>query len=223
MKRSGILVGSLVAWLGLTAGTASADPATPWQYPQLAKPGVTLVGMIGNVAYTVTQPQDGSACTFAYMGVGGLDRSTTIMGTSGDDTVILVTANNASWCGYSMQPLIRRGMPLSISAGNGNDFLWIGDLSWASGGGHDDAIVDILGGGNSSLMGDSGNDLLHAAGRTSDRLHGGYDNDALCALFSDNNASVQYMDGGPGFDTQCGWASAGFYGIEAPDCNRCAF
>src|SRR5690606_32152207 len=123
---------------------------------QIAAPGSTRVGMISGVAYAVTQPSGGGACTYINLGSGGLNNNYLLVGTTGADVVTFVQSNQ-TFCGHTVGPLVVNGKYVSVSGNDGNDWLQAGPgNSYAHGGFGNDALFSGFYTGTKTVTGSFG-------------------------------------------------------------------
>lgn len=188
----------------------------------IAKTGVSMVGMVFGIAYIATAPNDGSGCTWISMGSGGLSDNYDIYGTSGADT-FLYAPSPTTFCGWELSPLTTNGKYVDFHGQGGNDLAVAGPSgSTVYGDGGNDSLYPGPFTGSRLLRGGNNDDTLSSLGQTSLLLWGEAGNDRVCGH---PTIKVTDMSGDSGWDTHCGDSLFGltYSGFEASNCSVCGY
>ena len=171
-------------------------------------------GNAGSTGYVNKDPSDNShwinwknkatgACSFTFLGNGGLSDNFNVEGSGGDDDlIVLSSSNNFSFCGFQMTGPNYNGHFLDLFGGDGGDGMFsdIGD-TWLSGNAGDDRITS--GNAAASIFGGAGNDSINngAGGGSGGNTFGEDGNDCVNVNTLQTPAS---MSCGAGTDTWFG-------------------
>jgi len=212
--RSSISFASLMA-LGL-ASYAQPAAAREFTVPAGAQ---AASGMIFGDAFTAMKAPNGT-CTWQILGVGGMTELAIVNGTAATEKMAVVTSS-ASFCGFTMTPLVTNGFSLTFNGKGGADLLIGGTKASVNGESGDDIVRSekfgstVRGGPGSDLIASTSNEVLMAGGSDTSDTH----NDHFCVYAP--AVEVRFMDGGGGTaNTRCGGAAV-VLNVQSIDCGIC--
>jgi hypothetical protein len=183
--------------------------------PMPSAGGTLTIGMVtGDGRPWAAFKSAAGACTFTLLGnSAGLTSFVQVFGSSGNDTINIVSSGSTTICAFTFTPVVLHGNFIDVSAGGGADFVGGRGRNMDCGGGSDLAIG--ASGTTVNIWGSTGNDVLFGGATL---LHGGDNPDTLCTItgtlpdwFGGSDAAI---------DTGCG-AFRSSVGVDNINTNAC--